>query len=70
MAQGKMDLVALERQQKQVNQLRSQLFNSEVQAAFFGTEDQLQAYNKQMLEIAQDKSLSASEKQKKRSRLI
>ncbi|HBH33889.1 MAG TPA: lipase secretion chaperone [Psychrobacter sp.] len=63
-AQGKMDLAALERQQKQVKQIRSQLFNSEVQAAFFGTEDQLHAYNKQMIEIAQDKSLSASEKQK------
>lgn len=61
---SEIDINELDRQQRQIKAIRSQLFDTEVEKAFFSTEDQLQAYNKQMLKIAQDKSLTASEKQK------
>lgn len=60
---------AIEKQQ-QVKAVRSQLFTPKVEAAFFSTEDQLQAYNKQMLKIAQDKSLSNAEKQQAKQRYL
>lgn len=61
---------AIEKQQEQVKTVRSQLFTPKVEAAFFSTEDQLQAYNKQMLKIAQDKSLSNAEKQQAKQRYL
>lgn len=68
--QGELNIEAIEKQQQQVRALRSQLFNPKVEAAFFSTEDQLQAYNKQMLKIAQDKSLSNAEKQQAKQRYL
>ncbi len=68
--QGELNIEAIDRQQQQLKTVRSQLFNSKVEAAFFGTEDQLQAYNKQMLKIAQDKSLSNAEKQQAKQRYL
>lgn len=61
---------AIEKQQEQIKAVRSQLFTPKVEAAFFSTEDQLQAYNKQMLKIAQDKSLSDAEKQQAKKRYL
>ncbi|WP_296203895.1 lipase secretion chaperone [Psychrobacter sp. UBA3962] len=61
---------AIEKQQQQVKTVRRQLFTPKVEAAFFSTEDQLQAYNKQMLKIAQDKSLSNAEKQQAKQRYL
>lgn len=68
--QGEVDIEAIERQQKQIKAVRSQLFNSKVDEAFFGTEDELQAYNKQMLKIAQDKSLSTAQKQQAKQKYL
>ncbi|SUD91040.1 lipase secretion chaperone [Psychrobacter phenylpyruvicus] len=68
--QGELNIEDIEKQQQQVRALRSQLFNPKVEAAFFRTEDQLQAYNKQMLKIAQDKSLSNAEKQQAKQRYL
>lgn len=61
--EGEVDFEAIERQQKQIKAVRKQLFERQVESAFFTIEDQLQDYNKQMLKIAQDKSLTVEQKQ-------
>lgn len=60
---GKLDLAVIEKQQQEIKKLRAQLFNLQTEVAFFSDDDALSDYNLAILQIAQDKSLTQSQKQ-------
>lgn len=68
--EGEVDIAAVEKQQQQIKQIREKLFDKQAATAFFKTEDQLYEYNKHMLKIAQDKSLSAEQKQQAKHKYL
>lgn len=59
---GQVDIEAVRRQMQQVQALRSQFFNPEVIAAFFGDEDTYDRYTLDRLAILQDKALTAAQR--------
>lgn len=64
------DIAAIKKQQKHIKSIRKQWFSSAVESAFFDIDDQLLAYNTQMLKIAQDKTLTQEQKQKAKQQYL
>lgn len=61
-AGGNIDINAVRQQMQQVQALRTQYFNQEVIAAFFGDEDAYDRYTLARLEVIQNKNLSAAQR--------
>lgn len=67
---GQLDLNMIAQQKQDIARLRQQYFDKETIEAFFGAEDEYDAYSLEMVNIEQNKQLSAEQKEAARNSYI